>query len=74
MARRSVDASRLPTECYTVPEFCAAHRFGMTKYYEMRDAGRGPEEIRIGNKPLITRESAARWRAARDAEAKQTDD
>lgn len=55
-------------DCYTVKEFCARHRIGLSTYYRIRADGRGPDEFRVGTKVLITKESAARWRAARDAE------
>jgi hypothetical protein len=75
MARRLLDTKATqPAECFTIDEFCRAHRVGRSTYYRMRDEGSGPEEFHpSGNsgKKLITKESAARWRAARDAEAKR---
>lgn len=69
---RPINCSRnIALDCFTREEFCAAHRIGRTKYFELRKSGKGPDEIKIGSKMLITRESAARWRAARDAEAKE---
>jgi hypothetical protein len=69
---RRINCSRdITLECFTREQFCAAHNIGRTMYYELRKAGKGPNEIRLGSKGkvLITRESAAAWRAARDAEA-----
>jgi hypothetical protein len=63
------NASKEP-ECFTMGEFCVAHRIGLNTYYRLRKQGLGPAEIHIGTKVLITKESAARWRAARDADAK----
>jgi hypothetical protein len=57
-------------ECFTREEFCAAHRIGRTMYHELRKSGKGPVEMRVGSRILISRESAAAWRAALDAEAK----
>lgn len=68
---RHISPRNMPPLCFTIAEFCASHRIGQSKYYELRDAGMGPDEIRLGGKVLITQESAARWRAARDAEAKK---
>lgn len=60
----------LPPECYTIDEFCRTHRLGRSMYYKLRDEGRAPTEVKISdNKVLITKEAAARWRAARDEEA-----
>jgi hypothetical protein len=55
-------------QCYTVNEFCAAHRIGLNSYYRLKKQRLGPHEMHVGTKTLITKESAARWRAARDAE------
>lgn len=72
MSRRVVDQKKMVPMCYTLAEFCATHRIGMSTYYRLRDAGLAPEEFHpLGEKKvLITMEAAARWRAARDAEAK----
>jgi hypothetical protein len=53
---------------YTIKEFCRAHRLGHSLYYQLKAEGRGPAEIKLGRKTLISREAAARWRAAREAE------
>jgi hypothetical protein len=72
MSRRPhADAVSMEPECFTRGEFCVAHRIGLSTYYCLRREGSGPDEIKIGRKVLITKESAARWRAARDAEAKE---
>ena len=49
--------------CFTLREFCDLHRISRKMYYRMQKAGTGPQEMRVGNKVLITREAAARWRA-----------
>jgi hypothetical protein len=69
----SARAKDVVPECYTVSEFCLAHRMGLNTYYKIRKAKKGPDEMHLPGtkKVLITKESAARWRAARDAEAKQ---
>jgi hypothetical protein len=69
----SARAKDIVPECYTVGEFCVAHRIGLNTYYKLRKAEKGPHEIHVGSKVLITRESAAVWRAARDAEAAKQD-
>jgi hypothetical protein len=71
MPRRINCSRNITLECFTREEFCAAHRIGRTTYHELRKSGKGPVEMRVGSRILISRESAAAWRAARDAEAKQ---
>jgi len=55
-------------DCYTIREFCERHRVGVAMYYNLQKLGLGPETIRLGGKVLITKESAARWRKAREAQ------
>jgi hypothetical protein len=74
MARRLLAPKGMPPECYTLDEFCRAHRVSRSTYYRMREEGTGPEEFHPtvnSQKVLITKEAAARWRAKRDAEAKK---
>jgi hypothetical protein len=75
MSRRIAPPNaNMEPHAFTVSEFCQSHRIGLNSYYRLRKAGKGPVEFRLGAKVLITRESAAAWRAARDAEAKSTAD
>jgi hypothetical protein len=48
--------------CYTVAEFCATHRIGRSKLYQLWAAGTGPRRLRVGTKILISVESARDWR------------
>jgi hypothetical protein len=70
MAKR-ISTKEIGPKCYTVAEFCAAHRIGVTMYYQLKkqNPSRAPDEIQLGDKRLITKEAAARWRAAREAES-----
>ena len=54
---------------FTVLEFCRAHRLSQTHYYELKKNGQGPDEIEIGRRRIISIESAARWRKARETAA-----
>jgi len=63
----------LGAEAYSIDEFCETHGIGRSKYFELRKKGMGPKEIRLGGRVVvISRESAAAWRAARDAEEPTT--
>ena len=53
--------------CFTVAEFCDAHRISRAKLYQLWKAGTGPRVLRIGSKVLITFEAAADWRREREA-------
>jgi hypothetical protein len=56
-------------DCFTICEFCSRHRISERLYYLLREQGRGPAELRLGTKVLISKEAAARWRRAIEAEA-----
>lgn len=56
---------------YTIAEFCVAHRFSRSKFYQLLDAGLAPRTMKIGSKVLITAEAAADWRAEREAASNQ---
>jgi predicted DNA-binding transcriptional regulator AlpA len=59
-------AHQPPQEYVTIAEFCA--RFGISKafYFKMRDAGNGPDELRMGaRKVVITNEALAAWEKKR---------
>ena len=51
---------------YSVEEFCRAHSFSKAHYFNLKKAGLHPQEVRYGNKIIITRQAAADWR--RDCE------
>jgi hypothetical protein len=53
--------------CFTVAEFCDAHRISRAKLYQLWKAGIGPRVLRIGSKVIITCEAAADWRREREA-------
>jgi hypothetical protein len=53
---------------HSIPLFCARHGISERFYFKLKVAGRGPAEMRLGNRVLISREAAVRWRAQREAE------
>ena len=60
--------SRPPTPrlALSIPEFCEAHGISETFYYKLKRQGKGPREMKVGARTLITFESAAEWRRARE--------
>lgn len=58
-----------PPACFSVATFCSAHFISESFFYKLRNAGLGPREMQVGGRILITFESAAAWRAAREAAA-----
>ena len=59
----------VPRAAYTIPEFCEAHRISEAFYFKLRNLGKGPREGRALSKCIISMESAAEWRKAREADA-----
>jgi hypothetical protein len=46
----------------SVDEFCRQHRIGRGTYYNLKKIRRGPVEMRVGGRAIISNESAAAWR------------
>jgi hypothetical protein len=64
--------TRLAPAAYSIDEFCFAHgKICRASYYNAKKAGKGPREMRVGARVLISEEAAAEWRRAREAEAAQ---
>jgi hypothetical protein len=56
-------------DALSIPQFCAQHNISQWLYFELQKAGCGPRTMRVGGRVLISRESAARWRRARERDA-----
>jgi hypothetical protein len=76
-ARRTTETKKAsapsPTGAYSIAEFCRAHG-GMSQamYFKMRALGQGPVEMELGRRKAISIESAAKWRAQREAAARKS--
>jgi predicted DNA-binding transcriptional regulator AlpA len=70
MARPEVTGRAIPhsPEAFSIPEFCAAHGISESFYYKLKTQGLGPDEMQLGARRIISKESAAVWRAQRTAE------
>jgi hypothetical protein len=62
--RNSIDIAPV---AYTIAEFCRAHRISPAKFFDLKARGQGPTEMHVGRRVLISTESAAAWRAQREA-------
>lgn len=56
-------------DCDTVPLFCKKNRISVAFYYKLKLQKKTPREMHLGNKRLISKESAEQWRKDREAEA-----
>ena len=57
----------IPRAAYSIPEFCEAFGIAIRTYFNLREEGKGPREMRLGRRVLITVESALAWARAREA-------
>ena len=55
-----------PRLALSIPEFCAAHGISEGFFYKLKKQGKGPREMKVGARTLITFESAAEWRLTRE--------
>ena len=53
----------------SVNQFCDVHGISRAFYYSLRKQGRGPAEMKIKARTLISVEAAAQWRRRMEAEA-----
>jgi hypothetical protein len=56
-------------DAYSIAEFCRRHRFSVSTFYKMRAQGEAPDLMFVGDRVLIAREAAARWRKHRTRKA-----
>ena len=54
-------------EAYSIPEFCEQNSISRSFYFVLRKDGRGPREMSVGRRKLVSREAAADWRREREA-------
>jgi hypothetical protein len=52
---------------YSISEFCESHRISESFYFKLKKQGRGPREMRVGDRVLISLEAAADWRRERES-------
>jgi hypothetical protein len=60
-------ARTTPTEMFSISSFCAAHGISESFFHKLRGQGLGPRLTMLGARVFITHESAAAWRAEREA-------
>jgi predicted site-specific integrase-resolvase len=53
----------------SIDEFCEDHGISRATYYNLKKIGKGPIEMNVGARRLVSDEAAERWRREREAEA-----
>src|SRR5262245_2263729 len=62
--RRKISAIEGDRDAFSVEEFCRRHGISVQLFYKLKTEM--PTTFRVGARVLISKESAARWRAARE--------
>jgi predicted DNA-binding transcriptional regulator AlpA len=71
-ARRNQKKTPAPLadrKALSVNEFCDVHGISRAFFYKLRKLGRGPVEMKIAARTLISIEAAAAWRRQMETEA-----
>jgi hypothetical protein len=63
---QSAAVPQTPRLALSIPEFCDAHGISEGFYFKLKKQGKGPREMKVGARTLITLESAAKWRRERE--------
>jgi hypothetical protein len=56
-------------QSYSIDTFCAAHNISKSRLYLMWQEGTGPDYFLVGQRRMVSKEAAARWRQEREAAA-----
>ena len=62
--------NRKPGDVLTRLLFCQRNTISESTYHALKRQGRGPREIKVGSRTLITEQAEADWRAEREAETR----
>jgi predicted DNA-binding transcriptional regulator AlpA len=57
-----------PRLALSIREFCESHGISEGFFYKLKKQGEGPREMKVGARTLISFESAAEWRRARETQ------
>ena len=49
-------------KAFSIDEFCKLHGISRATYYNLKKDGKGPREMAVNSRKLISDESAADWR------------
>jgi hypothetical protein len=57
----------VPRTAFSIREFCESVGISVDLYYKLKRLGRGPREMKVGARTLISVESATEWRHNQEA-------
>jgi len=62
----TIQANVIGKKAYSISQFCDDHGISRATYYNLRKVGKGPIEMMVNARKLISIEAAAAWRRARE--------
>ena len=65
---RERSKNRRPGDAHTRLSFCASNHISESLYFSLKRQGRGPREIELDGRIIITPEAERDWRLEREAE------
>jgi len=65
---RAHASTRRPGSVHTQMSFCENNGISLSKYFQLKREGRGPVEIKIDQRVIITEEAERDWRKAMEIE------
>ena len=68
LAFRQYGKHRKPGDVHTILSFCDSNAISESTYYSLKRHGKGPREINLGDRIIITPEAERDWRIEREAE------
>ena len=68
IAFRRHNKRRKPGDAHTIPSFCVSNAISESLYFELKRKGKGPREIELENRIIITEDAERDWRREREAE------
>jgi len=65
----TIQANMTGKKAYSINEFCALHGISRATYYNLKKVGKGPREMEVMGRRLISDEAGAQWRRQMEAAA-----
>lgn len=67
VAAALAQAITVEADAFSLERFCRRHGISLQMYYKLATQGLAPQTFNVGTRVLVSKESAARWRAEREA-------
>jgi hypothetical protein len=65
----TIQANVTGKNAHSIAEFCRVHGISKSTYYNLKKVGKGPREMVVLGRKLISAESGAEWRRQMEAAA-----